>query len=53
MNNKLVTTALTFLAARSPRLRKLAPFLPLALGALAFLKKRRASAQAVPAGARA
>ncbi|MEJ7601300.1 MAG: hypothetical protein WKG01_25575 [Kofleriaceae bacterium] len=52
MNNKLVTAALTFFAARSPRVRKLAPFIPLALGALAYLKKRRTSAQLTTAGAR-
>ena len=41
MNNNLIAGALAFFAARSPRFRKLVPFIPIALGALALYKSHR------------
>jgi hypothetical protein len=40
--NKLLTGALTYFMARSPRLRKYAPLLPAALAIGAYLRSRRA-----------
>lgn len=51
--NKILASALTYLTARSPKLAKYAPLIPVAFGVLAFIKHQRTvAAQQQPAAAR-
>ena len=50
--NKILVSALGLMAARSPRLRKYAPALPLIMAAYGLWKRHKESVAAQPAPAR-